>query len=182
MDPRAPWLELRRAAALGCIAAFALILDPATLSALGAEAWGGVLFLSAIGASTAAWRVRSIATATNRSPGFALSAALGITLGALARTAPVTPLVILGAIGVTAWHGSAGRGARLAHVALFVVAVVTGFGGESWSAGGRLVQASVGFGLGASVALLVALGAPIRWRAAFAGAAVGGLAGGWASL
>ena len=175
-------MEVRRAAALACIIAFALMLDPPTLSALGPEAWGGVLFLGAIGASTAAWRVRSIASASSRAPGLALSAGLGLALGALARGAPAAPLVALGAVGVAAWHASVGRLARVAHVALFVVAVVSGFLGEPWSARGRLLQASVGFALGASVALLVALGAPSRWRAAFAGVAVGGLAGGWASL
>lgn len=177
-----PWLEVRRAAALGCLVALTFVLDAGLLAVLGSETWGGVLFLAAIGASTVSWRARPMGPGSARAPAFALSVALGVTAGALARDVPIVPLLVLGALGVAAWQAPAGRAARLAHVGLFVASLVVGFAGAPWSPGGRLVQASAGFGLGASVALLVQLGAPTRWRFALASMAAGALAGGWASL
>lgn len=174
--------EARRAAALGCVVALALVLDARTLAALGPEAWGGVLFLGGIGASTLSWRVRRAGPGLARAPALAASAALGVALGALAHDAPLAPLLVVGALGAVAWQSRGASSLQLATACLFLLAIAIGWLAQPWSAGGRLVQASAGLGLGASVALLVQRGPPARWGAAFAGVAAGALGGGWASL
>lgn len=182
MSVASPRAQAQAAGALALLVGFVTLLDPRFLGRAGPEAWGGVAFLALVGASSARWRVRPSIERGRVSAGAATLVALGVALGSLARGTSPLALVGLGLLGVLASEARASAWSAIPFAASFLLAAALGFVAEPWSAGGRLLQATAGFGAGASAALVTLRGADLRPSTAAGALGAGALLAGWALL
>lgn len=143
-----------RAAALALVVALAMLGNVPFLRSLGVEAWGGVLFLMVVGASSGRWAIRRTAATSARASSAAMLVATGAIIGALARGGTVLPLLVLGLLALAAAEPSGRRISIVACALLLTLGGAAGFLGAPWSAGSRIVDASAGFGIGAALSLV----------------------------
>lgn len=172
------WASVAPVTALALVISLAMLVNVPFLRALGAEAWGGVLFLMAVGASSARWAARRNAATSARASSAAMLVAMGIIIGALAQDGPILALLVLGLLALAAAEPSRRRLTVVVYVLLLVSSMVAGFLAAPWSAGSRIVDAAAGFGIGAALSLVALRVPPSRLLLLVAAVAAAALAAG----